>query len=174
VGAGTGIAALGWTLVQKSVARISTADIPQNLNFAAPAFDVAWLFQALSEFVIPLEAAFPQPLRGTVVVAEGSLIDVTLVVLFVLGVAARHRRPEIGALAVATAVALLSLGPLLVIANWIGGGIHVTLPTRYGLVMIPAVIAVGVSAARGSRQQWALLTFAGLCCLLVLRRLVLA
>jgi hypothetical protein len=174
VGAGTGIAALGWTLVQKSVARISTADIPQNLNFAAPAFDVAWLFQALSTFLTPLEAAFPQPLRGTVVVSVGSLIDVVLVVLFVLGVAARHRRADIGALAVATATALVALGPMLVVANWIGGGIHVGIPARYGLALIPAVVAVGVSAARGSRQQWALLTFTALCCLLVLRRLVLA
>jgi hypothetical protein len=33
---------------------------------------------------------------------------------------------------------------------------------------------VGVSAAGRPRQQWALFAFAAVCCLLVLRRLVLA
>jgi hypothetical protein len=171
---GAGIAALGWTLFQKSAATIAPSDIEQNAAYLAPHFDVSWLFEALPTFLTPLEAAFPMPLRGAVVVSSGTLVSVALVVLFVLGVASRQRTPEIGALAVATATALLGLGPLLVILNYVGGGIHVGIPIRYGLSLVPAVIAVGVSAARGPRQRWALLAFAAVCCLLLLRRLLLA
>jgi hypothetical protein len=174
IAVGTGVAAVGWTLIQKGMARISPSDVPQNLAHLAPSFDLSWLFEALPTFLTPLAPAFPQPLRGAVVVSVGSLVSVVLVVLFALGAAARHRRADIGALAVATGTALLALGPLLVMLNWVGGGIHVDIPTRYGLSLVPAAIAVGVSAARGPRQQWALAAFAGVCCLLVLRRLLLA
>jgi hypothetical protein len=172
--AGTAVTTLAWTFFQASVARLSPLDLPQNAAFIATAFDVSWVFEALSTFVMPLAPAFPQPLRGVVVVSVGHLVSVALVVLFVLGVAARHRREEIGALAGATATALLGLGPLLVVVNFVSSGVNFDIPTRYGLSLVPAVIAVGVSAARTPRQRWALVSFAVLCCLLVLRRLVLA
>jgi len=172
--AGTAVTTLAWMAWQSGAARMPPSQLSQNAEMTAAAFDPSWRFGALSTFVRPLTVWYPQPLRGVVLPSEGSLVSVVLVVLFVLGVAARDRREDIGALAGATATALLGLGPLLVVVNWVSAGIYFDIPMRYGLSLIPAVIAVGVSAARGPKQRWALVCFAVVCCLVVLRRLVLA
>jgi hypothetical protein len=171
--AGTAVTTLAWTYFQANAARISPANLPQNTAFLADRFNPAWLFQELSTFVIPIEAAFPMPLRGPLIVAVGSGVSVALVVLFVLGVASRRRPEDIGALAGAAATALLGLGPLLVLVNWVAAGVYFEIPTRYGLSLAPAVVAVGVSAAHGPKQRFAVFGFAAVSCLLVLGHLAL-
>jgi hypothetical protein len=168
--AGVGITTVAWTVYSASVARISPSDLPRDPQLTAHAFDVSLLFQGVASVLRSQETWFPGPLPTAV----SSFAKVALVVLFVLAVAARHRREDIGALAGATATAVLGLGPLLALINWIGSGVSFDIPTRYALSLIPAVVAVGVTAARTRRQRWALLAIAGLCCLLVLQHLLLA
>ena len=170
---GTAAVTVAWVLYQAAGARISSAELPQNATFVVGVFSPSWVFEELSTFFMPLAPAFPAPLRGGLIASVGRLVSVAVAVLFVLGVAARHRRDDIGALAGAAATALLGLGPLLVVVNWVTSGLHFDIPVRYGLSLVPAVIAVGVSAARGSRQQWALVCFTGVCCLTVLGHLAL-
>ena len=147
--------------------------VPEALDRQTP-IDYRLVARAADDRVSILRMDVPSQAEegGPVLVSEGSTVSVALVVLFGLGVAARRRREDIGALAAATATALLGLGPLLVIINWVAAGVSFEIPTRYALSLVPAVIAVGVSAAHRPWQRWALASFAGLCCLVVLRHLV--
>jgi hypothetical protein len=172
VAGASAVVALGWAAVAASTATISASEVPQNAGVVVPSLEPETLFQALPTFVLPLEPAFPEPLRGPVLESVGSLVSVGLLVLFVLG--ARSRAPQIAALAFGTGGALLALGPLLTVVNYVAAGIAIDIPTRYGLSLVPAAVAVGLAGATGPRGRWVLTGLVGGCALLVARRLLLA
>jgi hypothetical protein len=167
--AGVGVTTVAWTLYSAGVARISPSDLPRDPQLTAPGFDVSLLFQGVASVLRSQETWFPGPLPTAV----SSFAKVTLVVLFVLAVAARDRRDDIGALAGATAVAVLGLGPVLAVVDWLGSDVSFDISMRYALSLVPAVAAVAVTAARSRLQAWALAAVAGLCCLLAFLALLL-
>jgi hypothetical protein len=174
VGAAGAVAGAGWGAVPGKLAAVDPRVIPQAIMFHQDSFQLVWLFESLDMLVTPLRPEFgTSAMDGTVAGSIAALANIGLMVLFGYGPVASPAGSVPRALAAAAAGAVILLPPVLVLVNYVTAQIHVPgLPPRYGLSVLPAMVAV---ATAGITSRWARTAFcvgAALLYALMLRRLI--
>jgi hypothetical protein len=168
------VAGAGWGLVPSALATVDPTVIPQALMFHQEAFQPVWLFESLDMFMTPLRPEFgTSAMEGDAASAIAAVANIGLLLLFAYGAIASRPGSVPRALAGAAAGALILLPPVLVLVNYVTAQIHVPLlPPRYGLSILPAMVAV---AAMGATSRWsriALCVAAAVAYALMLHRLL--
>jgi hypothetical protein len=152
------VVGIGWSVVSSLRAVMPQNLIPQNITMAVDHFDVAWLPMSMMSITSPLAPQFLQEaLAGEIGAFVGSLVNVGLLAFAVVGAVRSEPGSTVRALAVATGVALISFGPLLTVMNYLSMQIHFGLPARYGMTLVPALLALAGTAVRSRKGGYALI-----------------
>ena len=164
---------LMWTVVQKVVAIAPSSEIDMTTALYTDSFPVAQVFENVDATFSPLRTPYIAPvLRNQYVIGLNHMLDVS-VMLAVASVAVfASVRSRERALAAATAVAMLSLGPVTVILNYINSSAVTSIPSRYGLPIVPAALVCAVPAMDRSLVRRSVGVFAAVAVFLVVQRLV--
>jgi hypothetical protein len=152
-GIATVLVAVGWSIVASSRATLDESLNPQNISMAVHGFDPSWLATSLLALASPLQPQFYQSVlagaAGAMVVAN--LANVGLLALAVVGAARAEPGSVVRALAIAVGAAALAYGPVLTIINYVTAGVQFGIPARYGLSLVPGMLAVAGTAVRTPR-----------------------
>ena len=164
---------LMWTVVQKVVAIAPSSEIDMTTALYTDSFPVAQVFENVDATFSPLRTPYIAPvLRNQYVIGLNHMLDVS-VMLAVASVAVfASVRSRERALAAATAVAMLSLGPVTVMLNYINSSAVTSIPSRYGLPIVPAALVCAVPAMDRSLVRRSVGVFAAVAVFLVVQRLV--
>lgn len=151
------VISVGWSAIQESRATIDQRLIPQNVLSTVHSFDVSWLPGSMLSVASPLQPQFLQSaLRSTVGSTAGSMVNVGLLVLAIVGAVRSRPGSVVRALSIATGIAMLVFGPLLTVIIYVSAGSHFGLPARYGISLVPVIATLGATAVR---SRWGQVTF---------------
>ena len=84
-------------------------------------------------------------------ISVANLANVGLLALAVVGAARSRPGSVVRALAFSVAAATLAYGPILTVANYLTAGVQFGIPARYGLSLVPGMLAVAGTAVRTAR-----------------------
>lgn len=138
-----------WMFGQRALQELPPSVIPMNRRFKVTefpwhAFTTSWkvAFSPLaSPNIIPkLDQAWTYVWLG--------LTDLLLVAIAVLGTVVAPARSRIRVLGVVTLITAAILGPAVVLFNAVVQGTYVSIPPRYGLALVPAMLVLGVPLVR--------------------------
>ena len=163
--AATAVVRIGWSTVSATRADPGADVVQQPGAMPVDGFDPGWLTKSMQALVTPLQPESYQSILAetAVPVIVANLADVGLLVAAVIaGVVSRPASVE-RALAVGVGVAALAFGPLLSVLTYLSTDTAIQIPARYGLSLVPGMLAVVGSALRGRRAGWAVLAVGGLC-----------
>lgn len=148
------VVGLGWSMFENARATLDPRAIPQVIVQSQPEFDPSWLPGSLLKVVTPLEPQFLQSaLQGTIGAGVGALVNVAVLALAIVGAVRATPGSSVRALAIATAVAALAFPPILTLMNYQSLGIQFSIPARYGLTLVPAMLAIGGTVLRSRPMQ---------------------
>ena len=155
------VVGLGWSVLQGSRATLDPLGIPQNMIMAKDQFDPSWLASGLLAVIAPLEPEWLQAaMAGVIGSWVAHLTGFALLGLAVLGASRSEAGSIVRALSIATALVALTFGPLLTLVTFASLHIWFPIPARYGLSLVPAMVAIAGTAVRSRRWQVALLAVA--------------
>jgi hypothetical protein len=167
------VAGIGWSIVSSSRAVMDERLIPQNITMAVDRFDLAWLPMSMMSITSPLAPQFLQSaLTGQAGAFIASLVNIGLLSLAVVGAVRSEPGSTVRALAIATGAAMISFGPLLALINYFSMQIHFGIPARYGMTVVPALLAVAGTAVRTRRGGYALIALGLMFCAAIALRLL--
>jgi hypothetical protein len=151
---GSALATLAaWTGVQSALAVEPESNIPMVQTLHASEFPAAQLFEQVDTAISPLQGPYYAPvLRNQYLIGLNHVLD-TAVLLAVASVAVfAAARTRERALAAATAVAMLTLGPVTVLSNYFSSTtVAIPIPPRYGLPLVPGAVLCAVPAMQ---RRW--------------------
>ena len=157
--AATVVTGVGWSILSRVRGTLDESKLPQNVLMAVHSFDPSWLTTSVMSLVSPLQPQFYQSVlagsAGPVIVAN--LANVGLLAFCVVAAARSQPGSAARALAIAVGMAAIAFGPLLTIVNFVTAGVHFGIPARYGLSLVPGMLAVAGTAVRTARGGWVLL-----------------
>jgi hypothetical protein len=138
-----------WFVAQKmlEVAPPSTIPMVYRYHFARFPFTemaAAW-HQTVSPFV---EHYVPPFLRSRTVLTMAGIVDLLVVAGPVAGTIMARRGSRERSLGVSVLIVMPLIGPLLVLFNALVQSLYVVIPSRYGLSIVPALLAASVPAMR--------------------------
>ncbi len=142
-----------WTIVQSVLAIEPEGNIPMVQTLRADEFPASQLLEQVDATFSPLQTPYYAPvLRSHEIIGLNSVLDAAVLVA-VASVAvfsiARSRERAVGA---ATAVAMLTLGPVTVLSNYFSSTtVADPIPARYGLPLVPAAV---LCAAPALERRW--------------------
>jgi hypothetical protein len=162
-----------WTGIEKVVAVASSDQIQMTQTLHTDSFPAAQVLENVDATFSPLQAPYFTPvLRNQYVIGLNHVLDVS-VLLAVASVAvfaaARTRERALG---FATAVAMLTLGPVTVVTNYVSSSAVTSIPSRYGLPIVPAALVCAVPAMERPGIRRSVAAFATLAVLIVVLRMV--
>jgi hypothetical protein len=149
-GLASAVVGLGWWAISRSRATTDERLIPRNASLTVTNFDLGWLATAAGALISPLRPEFYQSVftgSGAAVVV-GTLVDVGVLVLCVVGAVRSEPGSTVRALAASTGVAALAAGPVLTVAQYLVSGIHSPVPAHYGFSLVPALLVIAGTAVR--------------------------
>jgi hypothetical protein len=153
LGLATVVVGVGWSIVVNARATLDESENPQNVLMAVDHFDPSWLTTSMLALTSPLQPQFYQAVlagsAGAVIVAN--LANIGLLALAVVGAARSEPGSVVRALAIAGGAATLAYGPLLTVVNYVTAGVYFGIPARYGLSLVPGMLAVAGTAVRTPR-----------------------
>jgi hypothetical protein len=148
------VVGLGWSAFENARATLDPRAIPQVIVQSQAEFDPSWLASSLMKVSTPLEPQFLQSaLLGTIGMGVGSLVSVAVLGLAIVGAVRSAPGSNVRALAIATALAALAFPPILTLMNYQALGIQFSIPARYGLTLVPAMLAIGGTVLRSRPMQ---------------------
>ena len=173
--AGSALAALMvWTVVQRVVEVEADPVIPMAEAMRATEFPTAQLFEQIDAGFSPLQNPyFTPPLRVPYLVGLNHVLDTAA--LLAVGSAAvfAAARSRERALAAATATAMLALGPVTVLSNYVTSStLAVPIPPRYGLPLVSGAVVCAVPAMQRRWIRVGVTTLAAIVVALTVQRLV--
>lgn len=171
---GTAFAMLAvWTGIEKAVAVAPSSEIAMTQSLHTSTFPTAQVFENIDATFSPLQTPYFAPvLRNQYVIGLNHALDVS-VLLAVASVAVfAVVRSKERALAMATAVAMLTLGPVTVVTNYISSSAVTSIPPRYGLPILPAALVCAVPAMERAPVRRSVAAFATVAVMIVSVRLV--
>lgn len=162
-----------WTGVEKAVEVAPSSEIDMTQSLHTDSFPAAQVLENVDATFSPLRTPYITPvLRNQYVIGLNHVLDVS-VLLAVASVAvfAAVRSKE-RALAMATAVAMLTLGPVTVVTNYVSSSAVTSIPSRYGLPIVPAALLCAVPAMDRAWVRRSVAAFAAVAVMIVLVRLI--
>lgn len=144
-------AGLPWLITQARFADLPTRSIPMVERFQAEALSTDHVVSELDALVTPVRNVLPpRDLRSGATVAATDLLHWLLLGgAFAAAVAGESTRTR--SLGGASLAAMVLAGPTLVVVNYVLLGIYVVIPQRYGLSLLPALLA---GLAVMTRRRW--------------------
>ncbi|MFD2090364.1 hypothetical protein [Blastococcus deserti] len=159
LGVATVVVGVGWSVVVNARATLDESENPQNVLMAVDRFDPSWLATSMLSLTSPLQPQFYQAVMtgsaGAVIVAN--LANIGLLALAVVGAARSEPGSVVRALAIAVGATTLAYGPLLTVVNFVTAGVYFGIPARYGLSLVPGMLALAGTAVRTPRGGTVLL-----------------
>jgi hypothetical protein len=149
----TVVIAVGWSVVSSARGTLDPARNPQNVQMAVSHFDPSWLTTSILSLASPVQSQFYQSvLAGSAAaISVANLANTGLLALAVVGAVRSRPGSVVRALAIAVGAALLAYGPILTVINYVTAGVQFGIPARYGLSLVPGMLAVAGTAVRTSR-----------------------
>jgi hypothetical protein len=149
LGVTSAVVGLAWTVVQAQLQTMDPLLVPQNQSFFAPSFQPMWLISSMDAFFTPINPEFYDSLlAGDTARLVAVLTDYGLIALTILGAAMAARGSQLRALSLAVGGAALFVPMLLIIVNYEAASIFVLITSRYGLSLVPAALAIGLTLIR--------------------------
>ncbi|MCD9623367.1 hypothetical protein [Rhabdothermincola salaria] len=144
-----GVVSFGWFVAQRVLQEAPPSTIPMVSRYEITSFPLVEMASSWSQTVSPLQTPYlPDILQTDGVMAMAAIVAMLIVVGAVAGTILAVRGSRERSLGVCALVLLPLLGPLLVLFNAIVQGLYVVIPSRYGLALIPALLAAAVPALR--------------------------
>jgi hypothetical protein len=164
LGIATVLVAVGWSVVSSARGNLDPALNPQNVQMAVTHFDPSWLTTSILALASPVQPQFYQSvLAGSAAaVSVANLANIGLLALAIVGAARSEPRSVVRALAIAVGAATLAYGPILTVINYVTAGVQFGIPARYGLSLVPGMLAVAGTAIRTSRAGSVMLVIGAL------------
>jgi hypothetical protein len=148
-------------VLQGSRATLDPLGIPQTMIMVKDQFDPSWLAAGLLAVIAPLEPEWLQAVMAGVIGSWVAYVtSFALLGLAVLGAVRSEAGSVVRALSIATGLAALTFGPLLTLVTYASLHVWYPIPARYGLSLLPAMLAIAGTAVRSRRWQIALLAVA--------------
>lgn len=131
---------------------IPPVTLPKDTVLASSGLTAEHVLGQVNALLTPLSNPYlPPPLRSVVV--PPLLLLTNGFLLAAAGAAALLGRPRASALSAATILIMVLAGPALVVWNELGSGVFFPIPSRYGLSLVPALLAlVGTALPRRAAQ----------------------
>ncbi|WP_164702197.1 glycosyltransferase family 39 protein [Modestobacter sp. KNN46-3] len=149
LGVTSAVVGLAWTVVQAQLQTMDPLLVPQNQSFFAPSFEPMWLISSMDAFFTPINPEFyDTTLTGDTARLVAVLTDYGLITLTILGAVMAARGSQVRALAFALGGTALFVPMLLIIVNYEAVNIFVLITSRYGLSLVPAALAIGLTMIR--------------------------
>lgn len=155
VGVGAAVGGAVWLLIYPRLAIADPRILPSNWTYLKDSFAPSWLAEQLAAFTSPLHPqAYDEAVAGGIAMTVANVANVGILALAVVGAVTAQTRGPVRALAAATAVVMVAYGPILVVINYVAASSYFTpMPARYGLSLVPALLAVGATALRSRPAQ---------------------
>jgi hypothetical protein len=156
VGAATAASILFFDLVRDAfIGGRIPPDLPRYRELFAPGLESTAIVDNLSSLVTPISEPYvPHFLRSELTTNLNSLIALALVGLVVAVLVTHRWRSPRGALAGALLAVMVLSGPLLVLYLYVHSNVYFAIPSRYGLSMMPALMAVSAAALARRPVRW--------------------
>jgi uncharacterized protein YggT (Ycf19 family) len=159
--AATLVVAGAWAVAQKLLEVVPPDTLPMSARYAISSFPTAELASSWHQTVSPLQGPYLAPfLRTTAVTVTAGIVDLAVMVGAVVGTVlapARSRARRLGAVVLAMTVLL---PPALVVFNAFVQRVYVVIPPRYGISLVPALVAAAVPLVRRRTGAYAAATVA--------------
>jgi hypothetical protein len=138
------VAVLGgaWMLFSSVNARVDANEIPMTQRFLVESISADEFLDNLTTGLTPLRDPYLPAVLATPLTRAGSILGDRLLMIGVAGslIVSRPRSRE-RAIASAAVLAMVVVGPMFVAFNFVASSIYVTIPSRYGLAVVPAAAA---------------------------------
>jgi hypothetical protein len=142
-----------WTVLQRVTETIDPNKLLVNRQFVVSSISLQEIASTFGAFLAPLPGAFvPTPTRNVWTDDMANLLSWLLVAGVVGGAIFLASNQSIASLARATLLTALFGGPVFVILNFVSMSQYITLPTRYGFPLLPAMV---ICTADAIRTRWA-------------------
>lgn len=153
--------AMGWMLAVRLNATLDPGLQPMNQYLAklSPSFSVSDVLSALTVYVPPIQPPYvPPPLRGPWVHAIAQVGMGLLAAGMVAPALFSWAEKRLRSLALATLVVAILGGPLVALFYFVSLHQVIPVPTRYGMALLPTVLALTAVALR---PRWSGIAIAG-------------
>ena len=164
VGAAATFAVLFFDLVRDALigGRVPPA-LPLYADLFTPNLDGDEIVANVFSLVTPISKPYLPPfLRNDLTTNLNSSTAVALVALLVGALIVHRTRKPTGALSAALIAVMITSGPLLVLYLYVHSSVYFEIPSRYGLAMMPAAMAVAATALGARPVRWAVGALAAL------------
>ena len=153
LGVATAAVAVGWSVISSARGSLDATQNPQNVLMAVPSFDPSWLTTSVLSLTTPIQPQFYQSaLAGSAAsISVANLANIGLLALAVVGAARSAPGSVVRALAISVGAATLAYGPILTVINYVTAGVQFGIPARYGLALVPGMLALAGTAVRTAR-----------------------
>ena len=141
-----------WMLFSSVNARVDADEIPMTQRFLVDSVSVDQVVDSLPVGLTPLRDAYIPAVVATPLTRAGALLGDRLLLIGVVAslIVSRPRSRE-RALAASATLAMIVVGPMFVSFNYVASSIYVTIPSRYGLAIVPAAAAAAGLLIQRSR-----------------------
>jgi hypothetical protein len=155
------VVGFAWSVLQTQIQLVDPTTLPQNRQFVTDRFQVSWLTVNVDAFLTAIEPEFLDTvLVGDTARVVAVLTNYGVLILALFGAARAEAGSRVRALALAIGASALIVPMLLVIMNYVTAGIHVGITSRYGLSLVPGMLAVGLTSVQ-SRSARVVIVAAG-------------
>jgi hypothetical protein len=142
-----------WTVLQRVTETIDPNKLLVNRQFVVSSISLQEIASTFGAFLAPLPGAFvPTSTRNVWTDDMANLLSWLLVAGVVGGAIFLASNQSIASLARATLLTAVFGGPVFVILNFVSMSQYITLPTRYGFPLLPAMV---ICTADAIRTRWA-------------------
>jgi hypothetical protein len=146
---------LAWVAVTSVRARVPRAEIPMSQMLHADSISVANILDnGLAGFSPLRDPHIPDVLESSLLTLTTVATDRLMIAGVIAGLLVAGSASRVRALAIAALVAMLTMGPLLVLFDFVATSAYFVIPSRYGLSIVPFAAAVGAATfdrTRGGR-----------------------
>jgi len=173
LGAASVLVSVAWAAFSSSLGSVDPLSIPQNEQFHVTHFKPEWLISSLGAFLTPLHPEFiDSVLASRTAQFAAALTNYGLMSLAVLGAVFAAPRGRIRALAGACGISALLGTMIFVLIDYVVSHTFVLISARYGLCLVPMMLALGLTAVRGKPARTGIVVV-GLGAILAMARVIL-
>jgi hypothetical protein len=149
LGATAAAVGAGWVLTAGVLGADDVEQTPMNRQFYASEFEPGWLISSLDAFLSPIAPEFIDSLLVSQTVAlVSTFTNYGLMGLAIVGAVLADPGSRVRALAGATALVAMFGSIIFVVTNYAAAHTFVPITSRYGLALVPMMLAVGLTAVR--------------------------
>lgn len=140
---GSGVVTVVWSVVSASRAVVESDLIPMSQRFHTDGLDLADFLRNILAAVPPTSGFYwPAELGGEWVGVWSGLVGLAIIGACFTAALGRGVAPRTSHIAIGLGATMLLVGPFFVLVNFVQGGSYFDIPSRYGLSLLPAALAL--------------------------------